>query len=314
MPLSSNGIVNKAVMLLAIRDYLCRHPATTRQIAEEFGISQRDVQRYLGDLQGAPLYTPLWQDEMGRWRWIVNELTVADMLVYGLGLKRPESPPLRATPPGTRCVITGVPIAEGYRVSDLATKATTEFLDLFRGHPDGWVSENVGRCFKAHRETARCCLIFEDATHYDPLISRESAKGQGRPCWSDLVRAVWPERIGQRVLCILTTNMKRRLWPRARVGALGARTPIYILDADLNLDGCYIVNWPRMIERLNFIEMLYSAGFSKRQIQFGLLQAQIAYEIGIQKVLSWEGILAHIRQEIEFLMALLIAQRKEEIA
>lgn len=266
----------------------------------------------MNDLQKEPLYTPLWQDEKGRWRWSVNEITVADMLVYALGLERPEGLPLRAAPPGTRCAVTGVPIEEGYLVSDVVTEATTEFLDLFHGHPEGWVSENVGRCFRAHRQTARCCLIFEDATHYDPLISRESARKLGRPCWSDLVREIWPDRMGQRVLCILTTNMKRRLWPRARVGALGVRTPVYILDADLNLDGCYIISWPQMLRRLEFIERLYDLGFSKKHIQNGLLQAQIVQEVGITEALRWENELSKMRHEIEFLMALLIAQRKEE--
>lgn len=307
----SERVSERALRLLAMRDTLRQHSASANDLAQEFGVSRRTAERDIATLQEAPLHTPLWQDAQGKWRWLMQNLSVADMLVYGLNLPRPETPPIRAAPPGTRCAITGQPIEEGYLIRDITTEATAEFLDCFRGHPEGWISENAGRSFRHIRQTSRCWLIFDDGETHDAMISRESAEAQGRPCWSTLVREVWPSRQGQQTLCILTTNMKRRLWPKARVGQLGYRTPVYLLDADLNLDGCYLVNWPRMLDALGLIEEVYNAGYAKMQIQNGLLSSyQMSVEIGLERAVAWEKALAEIRPRIEFLMALLIAQKE----
>lgn len=310
--MTQERVKERAFRLLDMQEHLRHRAARSSELACRYGVSKRTIERDLADLQGAPLYTPLWQDAQGNWRWLMHALSVADMLVYGLNLPRPETPLIRAAPPGTRCAITGTPVDEGYLIRDVTTGATAEFLDCFRGHPEGWISENAGRCFRHIRQTSRCWLIFEDSTAHDAMISRESAEAQGRPCWSSLVREVWPNRQGQQILCILTTNMKRRLWPKARVGQLGYRTPVYLLDSSLNVDGCYMVNWPRMLAALDLIEEAYSAGYAKTQIQTGLLSAfQLSIEIGLERAIAWEGELAEIRPRIEFLMALLIAQKEK---
>jgi hypothetical protein len=154
-------------------------------------------------------------------------VTVADLFAAAVPL--PDLDPPAPVPAGTRCALTGAPITEGYRATDLVTIATAEFLDAFRGGTGGWVGVAGARCFRSANPRggnplARSWIVFEDRTAWDPLIARlefrdpkTREKSAHRPAWTDLVRQVWPARAGQRMAMILTTDTKKRLWPRARV-------------------------------------------------------------------------------------------------
>jgi hypothetical protein len=200
----------------------------------------------------------------------------------------------------------------------MMTGATAEFLDCFRGGIGGWVSDAAARCFKASDPRkgnlgARTVLIFEDGDYYNPLIAREQAVIQGRPCWSELVRQVWPARAGQRVLIILTTDMKKRLWIRARVGMLGNRTPVLYYDAATAGNEVLLIDWPRLIECLDTVESVYSAGFSKAAIRESLYTAgKIAQTAGLTATQRMESQLMLWRGTPEFQVATLIAQKKGE--
>ncbi len=243
-------------------------------------------------------------------------LTPADLLARGLALQ-PVAERAVDLPPGTCCTITGQPIGRGYRVADMVTGATAEFLDCFRGGVHGHVSEAAARCFRsANPRTgnpcARALLIFEDGTAFGPLINRSSALAQGRPCWSDLVRAVWPERQGQRCLAILTTDTKKRLWIRARVGALGPRTPILYYDGKMAGNEVLLVDWPALLSALHLVEQVYQIGFPKATIADGLYAAgKVAQAVGLAEVRRHERALAPWRGTAEFRVALLIGQRQE---
>ncbi len=244
-------------------------------------------------------------------------LTPADLLAKGLGLGPLAMAP-QPVPPGTCCAITGQPIDEGYRVADLVGESTAEFLDCFRCGIHGWVSVAAGRCFKnadprKGNPLARPVMVFEDGTYYNPLISVTSAVAQGRPCWSRLVRDVWPERRGQPVVIILTTDMKKRLWINARVGALGRSTPVLLYDNGYCLNAVRYLSWPKLIKCLDFIEYVHTLGFPKPAIQHSLYMAtKKVDEIGFGEARSLNNTLVSWRKCPEFLPALLIAQKREE--
>jgi hypothetical protein len=242
-------------------------------------------------------------------------ITPADMMTKALSLgPLPIGP--QPCPVGTYCAITGQPIIAGYRVSDMVTDATAEFLDCFRGGTDGWVSDAAARCFKnadprKGNPTARSILAFECGHGWNPLISREAAHEQGRPCWSELVRKVWPVRKGERMMAIITTDTKKRLWIRARVGTLGARTPVLCYDSALGLNSVRLLDWDAFLACLTLVEDIYSRGFDKAAIRECLVLASKAWQQTGWK-LSWalEHSLAQARCHPEFLPALLIAQKK----
>jgi hypothetical protein len=209
--------------------------------------------------------------------------------------------------------MTGEPLTRGYRISELASAATAEWLDTFHGDPGGWLGEDAARAWRWQRQTSLAAMMFEDGTTYKPLISRTSARAnEGRACWSELVRAVWPERRGQSVLILLVTEMKKRLWPRARVGVLGSATELYLYDAEMAVAGSRRVDWPALLECLELVEEVYSAGFVKERIATGLWgYAKKVAEVGFPQTRSWEAALAEWRLRPEFQVALLIAQKKE---
>jgi hypothetical protein len=245
-------------------------------------------------------------------------LTPADLLAEALSLPAPPTAPVDL-PPGTSCAITGQPITRGYPVADMVTAATAEFLDCFRGGVHGWVSEAAARCFKSAdprkgNPCARSHVIFAGGPAYMPLISRDSAAAdEARPCWSDLVRAVWPKHAGRPMLAMLTTDTKKRLWIRARVGSLGSRTPVLVYDAGLALNEVRLVDWPALLECLDIIEEVYTAGFVKEAILTGLYgQTKAIEQCGLSQTREWERLLRDWRPRPEFAVALLIAQKIPE--
>ena len=243
--------------------------------------------------------------------------TPADFLVRGLGLPALAAEP-QVVPAGTECAITGEPIEVGYPVAEMVTSATAEFLDCFRGGVDGYVSEAAARCFKnadpkKGNPTARSFLIFEDGTAYLPLINRQAATEQGRPCWSQLVREVWPSRAGQRCLSILTTDTKKRLWIRARIGQLGERTPILVYNSESAQNAVVFVNWCVLEMSLDIVEEVYAAGFVKASIASSLFRQWKMVELnGMEAVSAWERDLGVVRGMDEFPIALLMAQRPDK--
>lgn len=198
----------------------------------------------------------------------------------------------------------------------MVTEATAEFLDCFREQIDGYVGEFTARCFKnadprKGNPTARSVIVFEDSTAWQPLINATSAAEQGRACWSQLAREVWPTRKGQRCLIILTTDTKKRLWIRARIGALGTRTPVLVYDSKLMVNEVRLLDWPKFLECLNIVEQAYSAGFSKDSINSSLYgQTKAMAAIGLPATMRMERALAQWRGRLEFAPALLIAQKE----
>jgi len=241
-------------------------------------------------------------------------LTPADLLARGLRLPPLPDPPT-LLPAGVCCAITGQAIDSGYPVSAMVTEATAEFLDCFRGGIAGWVSDSAARCFKnadprRGNLCARSVLAFEDGTLWLPLIAREQAFAQGRPCWRDLVREVWPARAGQQLLAILSTDTKKRLWIRARVGALGHRTPLLYYDGKTAGNEVLYLDWPAFLDCLSLIEEVYEQGFPKAAIAETLYGGGKAIKaIGFAATRAYERQLLRWRERPEFKPALLIAQR-----
>lgn len=244
--------------------------------------------------------------------------TPADLLVAAIALPPLADPP-QPLPPGTRCTITGQPLTEGYPVSAVTTDATAEFLDMFRDGQSGWLSVNAARCFRsanprAGNPLARSLAVFQapDGTvhGWQPLIAREAAAAQERPCWRDLVRTVWPARQGQTCFLLLTTDTKKRLWPYARIGTLGARTPWYAYDAATAQQGTRWIDWPVLVQCLDAVEYVYTCGYSKDAIRTGLapVKGRTALEAS-----ALERRLAGWRSRPEFPLAVLIAQRDDAL-
>ncbi len=247
---------------------------------------------------------------------MTEHVSVADLLAAAYPL-----PDLTLTsvdvPPRTRCAISGQPLTRGVPVAGITTSATTEFLDQFRGGLHGYVSEAAARCYKSADPRkgnilARSLAAFAGEPGALPLIARERAVAEGRPCWSDLVRQVWPARRGQTCVLIISTDTKKRLWPRARVGALGSQTPVYYYDAPTAGNDTLYLDWPRLLACLDLVEEVYTAGYPKAAIRESLYRAGRMAQDDLVRVRPWERALAEWRGLPEFTVATLIAQKREE--
>lgn len=248
--------------------------------------------------------------------------TVTDLLARGAGIAPPADIELVTDiPPGEACVITGSQLdGVGYRCTDIVTDAVSEFVDTFGGRPStGYMSVSAAACFKsANPRTGNPCarghLAIDTGDgsvwYASPMVSRESAVRQGRPCWSDAVRAVWPEHEGRVALTMIVDDFKRRLWPYATVGALGPRTPVYLHDGALfGVESVVRVDWPALLGCLDAVERVYALGFSKPAIRDGLLhQTKAVNAIGVVAAVRLECDIAPLRATPEFQIALVIAQ------
>jgi len=228
-----------------------------------------------------------------------------------MGLEALDSPPVEFSAPGY-CAITGEPISAGYRAMDIVPASSGEFLDMLNGNINGCLSEATAIAFKNTWNLGNR-LIFEDGTHYHPLIDRTAAREKKRACWSDLVRHIWPSRINQRVLIIITTNCKKGVWHKARIGTLGNRTAVYLHDSKLvGVSESLWIDWERLLSALDFIETIYTAGFSRRGITNSILSETKAISaLGLRQAIEWETVLRSMRDTIEFKAAVIIAQKTE---
>lgn len=290
--------------------HLVNNPGQTQaQIARSLGLRRFEVHRKIYEMEkkgfllyseGAKLYPAFLSTER-------RIMTVADFLVTGLQIPPLDEPPKPVT---AVCSVTGLPITHGYPVWDIVPDSAGEFLDLLPNGVNGHISETAARAIKGTWNLGSR-IIFEDGTHYHPLIARDK-KGE-RPCWSDLARQLWQERRGQSVLMILTTDPKKRVWHKARIGALGNATPVMVYDvADSGLSSVQVIDWVVLLEILDTVEKIYSMGFSKNGIRYSLLREWSRVQaFGTRQVIDLDNQLKTLREKTEFAMAVLIAQKQE---
>lgn len=296
--------------LLKYREIIPSYPKSIRrsEIARRMNIHRSTVTRDIRMLEQFGL--KIIEDANGKLSLAERrKMTVSDYLVCGMKLPAIGNP--APVPENTYCALEGIPITTGYPIWDIVPEAAGEFLEMLHGNVSGYLSENAARAFKGTWNMGSW-LIFEDGTGYHPLISREEAKKQNRPCWSNLARKVWQDRNGQGVLCILTTDVKKRVWPRARVGILGTTTPVYLHDPEQNLSGVVIIDWKNMLEKLDFVEELLNSGFNKISIRRSLLSdLKTTQSVGLAKTIDYENKLSALRARPEFQFAYVISQKEK---
>lgn len=235
--------------------------------------------------------------------------TVADYMVAGMNLP-PLDIELEDVSSGARCAITGVEIMRGYPTWKVIPPTVGDFSDLFPNGIGLHISESAGRAFKGSWNMGSW-IFFEDGVGYHPLINQVEARAQSRKSWSEIVREIKRERIGENAVIILTTDPKKRLWHRARIGTIGEATPVYIHDGKMNISQSCAINWPDMVSALDLVELIYGQGFSKRAIANSLpSEWKTTEKVGVAETLRLERQVLSIRNTDDFVMALLIAQRE----
>ena len=237
-------------------------------------------------------------------------MNIAEILVMGLRIGTLDEKLARYVENvNTNCALTGARITRGIPVRRVVSSATGEFLDLTSGQITGYFSESSARAFKGTRNMGSV-LIFTDGTCYRPFISAVSTEGTERPYWSALARAIWPARSGQECLIIVAADVKKKVWPWAQMGFLGEHTPVLLFDSSRAQLGVERINWPALITTLDFIEELYTSGFTKKTIADNLFTDIKTMEVcGYAKTLDYETQLIQMRPSAEFKFSIIIAQK-----
>jgi hypothetical protein len=262
-------------------------------------------------------------------------MSPAEMLVRGLRLPPPESPPV-PVPPGTRCPLTGAVLTEGHPIHQIVPDTTGEWLDLLRGQTHGYFSATGAAAIRGDWNLGNRAVFLHPDGRFEamyPLLARpkpgappaedldpaevtgKKAKtyfrdhGLPRPCWSDVFHEL-PRRAGQTCLLIVAADPKKRVWNRARVGPVGRRTPVLVFDTSRNLLRVVDVDADDFDHLLEVVETAYAAGFTKRGISGCLLaESKAVAQIGMDRAMRMERELAERRTGDAFDLAVLVAQR-----
>lgn len=265
-----------------------------------------------------------------------HPLSAAALLAAGLHFSDLPTPPA-AVPPGTRCALTGQALTHGYPAQSILPSSTGDPLDVLGGDVHGWLSPEAARVLAGDWNLGGRALFQEPDGHITAFYPRVAGGAEAaaedlapaemtskklktfardgllpRPLWRDLVRSVWPARAGQHCLLLLATDPKKRVWYKARTGALGSHTPLYLFDNARHQKRPLTLDWPVLLTTLDLVETIYAAGFSKRGIEaFLLSETKAAGKAGMQQVSDWEFALRPLRPTPEFLVSVIIAQKPE---
>lgn len=240
--------------------------------------------------------------------------TVPEILAAAFWFAAPAGPDAAPCPPGTRCAVSGQPIAHGYPLRVCWPSSLSDAPEIFRGG-GRWISPAAAACLgascaHADNRASRSLIAVAGRPGLLPMIARDSARAQDRPCWSELVRQLWRDHAGATAVLVLSTSTKRRVWPGARVGTIGATTPIYVHDDETPVSACLTVDWPALLACLDLVESIYAAGVPKATMAESVLFIGERWPLADR--LRWERALRPWRARPEFIVARLIAQKPEE--
>lgn len=212
------------------------------------------------------------------------------------------------------CAMTGDSITQGYRLSDIISVASADIGTIF---PFGgeWVCVDGAILFKASKTLRGNLLVLED-NGLAPLISKDSAIAENRPCWRDLIMDM---SLDTPMVAIFSDESKRRLWPSARMSVFGSHWQPFFngvpykagssqaapVQRSLNVDVL------KLRSVLSVVEYAYSLGFSKWGIATGLLgTTQLVESMGLLAVRNLDRNLANFRNSDEMLLSCFVAQKQ----
>lgn len=212
-----------------------------------------------------------------------------------------------AVPPGTRCATCGADTAliapQAVHLAQIETPTTANHGDFFR--------------FGSRHVCAGCAWLF-NAGKGRPgnylatpgrfeltVISLESVVEDKRP-WLTVLRELQHLPADTPMTGVMTTDVKPRLWPRARLATRGA-AGLYVHVPDWDISEWRQFDLNACLAAIDTMLPILAAGYAKASLWFGLLRDHARAARDPAQAMAWEAALRPIRQQPHFVPALVAA-------
>lgn len=147
-------------------------------------------------------------------------------------------------------------------------------------------------------------LAYGDRIEFT-VISLESVVTDKRP-WLDVLRELATLPGDTPVAGVMTTDVKPRLWPRARL-ASRARCGLYLHAPDYDVSEFREFDLDACLSLVDLMLPALSAGYAKASLYFGLLRDHTRTRRDPAQAMHWETTLASHRHQPYFVPALIAA-------
>lgn len=208
------------------------------------------------------------------------------------------------------CGVCGQPSDQAWARTEILQKTTSNTTVTFPFNTDAICEYCVvmWECGRANPWN-RGLLAIPGRVWFPLIAENAEISSPDRPTWANALRSLNPAL--PRVV-VLTTDFKKRVWPRARISQ-GDTLSLLLHDTSRGISDNRDCSLSKLLSVLDFVEEVYTLGFSKASIESGLfsVQKQVA-KVGWAKTAELEKQLQALRKLPELVPATLIAQKKPE--
>ena len=203
----------------------------------------------------------------------------------------------------TNCATCGSAIDFGIPLTAIETPTTSNHGDFFR-FGTTHVCPACGWLFGAGKGRPGNYLATP-GRFVSTVISMDSVVKSKQP-WAVLLVEI--ANLPPDTLCtgVMTTDVKPRLWPRARLGTVG-NFGLYVHCPDYDVSEWRNFSLSECLDLISFIRPILAAGFSKASLWYGLFRDCARVAKAIDAAWVWERNLIHMRASPAFLPALIAA-------
>lgn len=221
----------------------------------------------------------------------------------------------RATPDQSgnlsgHCSVCGCPADNLLLCAEVLDKITSNLCRLLPARQSGTPAAICPHCLAIWQQPKiwhRSILATEDQVLF-PLISGEFSSDD-RPQWNRALRHLDPD---QERVAVLTTDPKKRVWPRARF-SVGDQLAVFVHAPDWGLHTILQISLARTLALLDFAEIGLALGISKTALRQSILPQLRLSDPQYRLKLAIERECARARGSAELAIALLIAQPAENL-
>lgn len=211
--------------------------------------------------------------------------------------------PYTEEPTAAPCATCGTMTDKGIALAQIETPTTSGHADLFR-FGTRHVCPACAWLFAAGKGKPGNYIAAGSSFEY-AVISLESVVEDKRP-WLDILRSIAELPADTPVAGVMTTDVKPRLWHRARAATIG-RFGLYLHCPDYDVSEWRSFDLMDCLALIDTITAPLSSGFAKASIYHGLLRDYARASKDMAQAFAWEAEISAHRHLPHFLPAIIAA-------